>query len=480
MTHQSIKFGTDGWRAIIADQFTFDNVGIVASAVSHYLLKNFSTEKPVVIGYDTRFMAEGFARHAAEILQSHGFSVLLTHQYTPTPIVAFAAKYYETAGALMFTASHNPPEYCGIKFIPHYAGPATPEITDALMTYIREVSPDVASLPLRGTQKGSLETFNPMEKYLPFLSEQIQFDLLKKRPLKILYDPMYGAGQGYFDAILKSQAGYAPDVLHYGKDPYFGGRIPEPKGEWLPELMKGVPEKGYDLGLANDGDADRFGVVDETGKFLSANEILPLLLRYLYQHRGYRGSVVRTVATSMLLDCVADHYGVTVHETPVGFKYVGEMMRKEKIIIGGEESGGLSILGHIPEKDGILADLLIAEMMAVEGKPLSHIYQDMLDEVGTRLHQMSINLHQPESVKQAVMSALKGLQVGDTFGGRKILRVDARDGVKLVFDTYDWVLVRASGTEPILRLYGESPEPEQLSVMEKAVEALFHSPAAVG
>jgi phosphomannomutase len=332
---------------------------------------------------------------------------------------------------------------------------------------------------LRGTQRGSLETFTPLERYVPFLCERIRFDLLKSRPLKILYDPMYGAGQDYLDRILADQAGYAPDMLHQGTDPYFGGRIPEPKGEWLPELMQAVPQKGYDLGLANDGDADRFGVVDEQGRFLSANEILPLLLRYLYQHRGYRGSVVRTVATSTLLDCVAAHYGVTVHETPVGFKYVGELMRQEPVIVGGEESGGLSILGHIPEKDGILADLLIAEMVAVEGKPISRIYEEMVREVGLQLHQMSINLHQPEPVKQAVMGQLRNLSPGDTFGGRKIRRIDARDGFKLVFDTYDWVLVRASGTEPILRLYGESPQKEQLEEMRKAVETLMHNPTPV-
>lgn len=479
MTQHSIRFGTDGWRAVIAESFTYENVEIVAGAVARYMSHHFSTDKPVVIGYDTRFMADGFAGRAAEVIRSYGFSVLLTETYTPTPIVAFAAKYYESAGALMFTASHNPPEYCGIKFIPHYAGPATPEITDELMTHIHEITGQDPATPYGGKKPGSLELFRPMERYLPFLEKQINFDLLRKKSMKVLYDCMYGAGQGYLDVIFKEKAGLTIDQIHNTLDPRFGGRIPEPKAEYLPELMHKVASEGYDLGLANDGDADRFGVVDDQGRFLSANEVLPLLLRYLYKHRGYRGSVVRTVATSMLLDCVADHYGVPVHETPVGFKYVGEWMRKEDIIIGGEESGGLSILGHIPEKDGILGDLLIAEMIAVEGKPLSRIFQDMLEEVGIHLHQLSVNLHQPEAEKQAIMSQLRSLKPGDVFAGRTIEKIDTQDGVKLVFGAYDWMLVRPSGTEPILRLYGESREEGHFDRYRQAINAYSVMPQPI-
>ncbi|MBY0403218.1 MAG: phosphoglucomutase/phosphomannomutase family protein [Cyanobacteria bacterium] len=473
---QGIKFGTDGWRAIIADEFTFENVAIVASGVARYLVKHFSTEKPVVIGYDTRFMAEQFARKAAAVMNSYGFSVLLTHQYTPTPIVAFAAKSYESAGALMFTASHNPPEYCGIKFIPHYAGPATPEITDELMTHIKEVQVDGKIL---SDQSAGIETFNPLERYLPFLATLVKFDLLKAHPIKILYDPMHGAGQGYLDGIYKQMTGLSMTLINDGLDPYFGGHIPEPKDEWLPELMKAVPAQGFDLGMANDGDADRFGIVDDTGRFLSANEILPLLLRYLYKHRGYRGSVVRTVATSMLLNCLADQYGIVVHETKVGFKYVGEIMRQEPVIIGGEESGGLSILGHIPEKDGILADLLVAEMIAVEQKPLSQIFNDLLKEVGVNLHQISINLHIPDAQKKGIMDALNHQSVGESFAGKPIQSIDKRDGVKFMFGAYEWVLVRPSGTEPILRLYGESEDPQFLKALEVAVKAAASSPLPV-
>lgn len=477
MSQHGIRFGTDGWRAIIAEGFTFENVEIVASGVARYLLQHFSTQKPVVIGYDTRFMADRFATLAAEVLRSFGFSVLLTESYTPTPIVAFAAKAYDTAGALMFTASHNPPEYCGIKFIPHYAGPATPEITDALLAEIRTLEND-SSLSRRGSTQGTLEFFNPLERYVAFLSEHIDFEILKAHPLKILYDPMYGAGQGYLDGIFKAKTGYTMDSLHHQRDPLFGGQIPEPKAECLPELMHRVKAEGYDLGFANDGDADRFGIVDEQGHYLSANQIIPLLFRYLYQRRGYRGSVVRTVATSMLLDSLADRYGVTVHETPVGFKYVGEWMRKEAVIIGGEESGGLSILGHIPEKDGILADLLVAEMVAAEGKPLSQLYEALQEEAGCRLHELSINLHRPEAEKKAIMSALQGLRAGQTFAGRPIEKIDDRDGIKLIFAPYDWMLVRPSGTEPILRLYAESRDQAILERYPNALESLLAVPQA--
>jgi phosphomannomutase len=327
-----------------------------------------------------------------------------------------------------------------------------------------------------GTRSASQETFSPMERYVPFLSQQIRFDLLRQHPLRILYDPMYGAGQGHLDRLFQEQAGYAIDCLHNTHDPFFGGRIPEPKGEWLPELLQQVPQGGYQLGIANDGDADRFGIVDETGRFLSANEILPLLLRYLVTHRGMKGATVRTVATSSLLDCVADKFGIPVHETPVGFKYVGEWMRKEPIIVGGEESGGLSILGHIPEKDGMLADLLVAEMMAVEGKPLSAIFNDMKREIGIDLHLLSENLHLNDTQKQETMAFLKELTPGKQFGGRTIERIDNRDGVKLVFGAYDWMLVRPSGTEPILRLYGESPDEKNLATIQEAMASLLKEP----
>lgn len=461
----AIHFGTDGWRAIIAETFTFDNVRLVTHAAARYMRSQYGTARPVVVGYDCRFLADRFAQCAAEALVSQGFTVLMTEGYTPTPIVAYAARAYESAGALMFTASHNPPEYMGVKFIPNYAGPATQEITDAIVATVREL--EVSGLPAPQAQPGRIETFNPYERYVALLSKAVRFDALTARPLKILYDPMYGAGQGYLDRIYHEKTGLRLDMLHNSFDARFGGQLPEPKAECLPELMARVPAEGYDLGIANDGDADRFGVIDETGRFLGADVVLPLLFRYLYHRRGFRGSVARTIATSTLMDALAAKVGVTVHETKVGFKHIGEVMRREDVIIGGEESGGLSVLGHIPEKDGILGDLLMAEMIAVEGKPLSAIVADLEAEAGIRLFGINTNLHLDDAQKQGLMDAMRALKPGDAFAGRPIQEIITRDGVKLLFGPSDWVLVRPSGTEPILRLYGESPDP----VMRERFEA---------
>ncbi len=468
-----IKFGTDGWRAVIAEQFTFENCELVAHAIGHYILDKFGTEKPVVVGYDCRFLADKFAQLSANVFKDLGLNVLTIDSYQPTPTIANAAKDYDSAGALMFTASHNPPEYMGIKFIPEYAGPATADITEKIIANIREYEANGIPPIAQGTLPGKIEIFDPYDRYVEHLEKIIQFDVLKKANIKILYDPMYGAGMNFLDRIYHEHTGHTMDMIHNRLDPSFGGIMPEPKEEYLSELIEKTPAGGYDLGIANDGDADRFGIVDEAGRFFSANQIIPLVFRYLYQKRGFRGAVVRSIATSNLLDAIAEKFGVTVHETPVGFKHLGEVMRREDIIIGGEESGGFSILGYIPEKDGILGDLLVAEMMAVEGKSLSEIYEDLVKEAGVRLHGISINLDLANEKKTALMADMKALNPGDSFAGRPVQEVITVDGVKLVFGQYDWVLLRPSGTEPILRLYGESPDPQYPEQFKQAVLSLI-------
>ncbi len=471
---QKIKFGTDGWRAVIADNFTFENCELVAHAIGHYILDKFGKEKPVVVGYDCRFLADKFASLSANVFKDLGLNVLTIDSYQPTPTIANAAKDYDSAGALMFTASHNPPEYMGIKFIPEYAGPATADITEKIIANIRDYEangiPDIAE----GTVAGKIEIFDPYDRYVERLKDAIQFDVLKKANLKILYDPMYGAGLNFLDRIYHEETGHSMDMIHDSLDPSFGGTMPEPKEDHLSELIEKTPAGGYDLGLANDGDADRFGIVDEAGRFFSANQIIPLVFRYLHQKRGFRGAVVRSIATSNLVDAIAEKLGVTVYETPVGFKHLGEVMRREDIIIGGEESGGFSILNYIPEKDGILGDLLIAEMIAVEGKPLSEIYEDLVKEAGVRLHGVSINLDLENEKKASLMADMKKLKVGETFAGRPVKEVITKDGVKFVFGQYDWVLLRPSGTEPILRLYGESPDAQYPEQFKQAVMDLIN------
>lgn len=479
MQKSPIRFGTDGWRAVIAEQFTFDNVEIVTRAIANYVLERFGNGKPVVIGYDLRFLAEKFARHAANILTEHGLSVELADSWHPTPVIALYAREHQTAGAMMFTASHNPPEYLGIKFIPEYAGPAMPEITDKIVANVRffEAHPDAVKPPIDVPEQGTIRTISPRGEYVAFLKTLVRFDTIAAgaKNLKVLYDPMYGVGQDYIDSLLR-ECGVHVTTIHNGHDPLFGGIMPEPKEEYLPELIQRVKAEGFDLGLSSDGDADRFGVVDENGRFLNANEVVAMVFRHLYKNRGFRGAVVRSLATSKLLDRLAEIYGdVPIIETPVGFKWIGDAMRQQPVIIGGEESGGFSILGHIPEKDGVLADLLIVEMMAYEGKPLSRIYEDTLKEAGMRFAMDSRNYHLLESQKSEVIERLRALKPGQDFNGLAIESVDHRDGVKLYFGMYEWLVVRASGTEPLLRAYMEATDPVQLDQIKQGWES-FLSP----
>lgn len=471
----NIKFGTDGWRAIIAKEFTFDNVSFVVQAIANYLETRWPDKtRPVVIGYDVRFLAEEFALHAADILNKNGWAVLMTEKYVPTPVTAYAAMEWDSAGALMFTASHNPPEYMGIKFIPEYAGPATPDITDAIVENVNKLSND-PNFNIQGDGKRNITRFDPFERYTAFISQQIQFDKIKAANIKWLYDPMHGCGSGYVDKLLKEKTGTAPDMLHANLDARFGGHLPEPKDEFLGELMAEMAKGHYTVGIANDGDADRFGVVDETGHYFGSDQIIPMLARYLYHQRGYRGNLVRTVATSRFLDALAKKWGVTVFETKVGFKHTGEIMRREPIIIGGEESGGMSILNHIPEKDGVIAISLILEMIAVEGKPISEIFKETQAEAELYLTNISKNLYLADEHKAGLMAFMHGFKVGDTFAGRIIKEINPMDGVKFIFDEYEWVLVRPSGTEPILRLYGESTDSTVPPAYDKAVQdAIAH------
>jgi phosphomannomutase len=477
-----IHFGTDGWRAEIAEQFTFANVAIVTHAIARYIVERFGHDKPVVVGYDLRFRAEDFAHHAATILSEYGLTVLLATSWHPTPPIAYAALHQNTAGAFMFTASHNPAEYLGIKFIPEYAGPAMPDITDKIIENVRhlEDTPDDRHSP--GNQAlGQILDFDPRPDYIAFLKTLVQFDKIKTLSgTKVLYDPIHGTGQGYVDVLLRD-CGVHVDTLRMGRDVLFAGVMPEPKSEFLEVLKQRVPAEAYACGLSNDGDADRFGVVEETGQFISANDMVALMFRHLYKNRGFRGAAARSVATSMLIDRLAESYGdVEIIETPVGFKWLGKAMREQDVIIAGEESGGFSILGNIPEKDGILANLLILEMLAYEKKPLSHIVSDMKAEAGLSFWNTYENHKLEEAQKRHIVAELKRLQVGASFSeGLTITQVDHRDGVKLYFGQYDWLVVRPSGTEPMLRLYFEATDEGRLKAIQTAMAKKLVTDVAV-
>lgn len=457
--NNQINFGTDGWRAIIADEFTFENVELVSTAIAKYAKETYGTDKPLLIGYDTRFLANKFAQRSAETICKYGLNVLIAESYSPTPAIAYAAKNLHTAGALMFTASHNPAEYCGIKYIPDYAGPATKEITDKIVGYVRQLQNNEKILET--TTSASIKEFNPKPDYINRVKELIDLDKIQKAGIRICFDPLYATALGWFDEIL-DQAGIKYDIIHNWTDPLYGGGLPEPKPKYLGGLIELVKSKGNAVGFSNDGDADRFGVIDEKGNYVSPNEIIALLLQHLIKNKNRSGVLVKTVAASLMLDKIATKYNVPVIETPVGFKWVGEAMRENETVVGGEESGGLSIWGHIPEKDGIIANLSILELMAYEAKPLYQLLDELHSDIGIKYINNRIDLKLTEDTKNKAMEMFLN-NAPQSIGGLEIKNICKKDGVKYYFDDNNsWMLVRPSGTEPLLRIYFETDSQEKL------------------
>lgn len=460
-----IKFGTDGWRGIIADDFTFPNVRKVTRAIASYLETAYSKDRPVLIAYDTRFLADEFARTSAAVLADLGWNVKITDRDCPTPVIAYNAKHLNSAGALMFTASHNPAPYCGIKYIPDYAGPATPEITDTIVANIETASDELPG----SNPSGTISTFDPKPDYLHFIYTLLDVEKIKGANLKVKYDALYSTSRGYLDEVLQ-HCGTQLESFHTWRDVLFGGGMPEPKGEQLVELVEAVKADKADLGLATDGDSDRFGIVDELGNVLTPNTVLLVLARHLIKNKGKSGAIVRTVATTHLLDNFAAKYGLQIYETAVGFKYIGEKMRETTVLIGGEESGGLSVIGHIPEKDGVLADMLVAEVIAYEGKPLSVLVQEAIAEADGPLYNNRLDLHLTESHKNAVIDAYTKNPPSEV-AGIKVKEVGRKDGIKLYLEEGSWVLLRPSGTEPLVRVYMETNSPDKLGQIAATMEA---------
>ncbi len=463
-----IKFGTDGWRAIIAQDFTFDNVEIVTKAVIAYIKTKYDPGRPVVVGYDPRFLADKFAQKAAEILSDLGLNVMVVDRDAPTPVVAYAAKFYNTAGALMLTASHNPPEWCGIKYIPDYAGPATTDITDVIVSNVQRLQAGDDTFIKASATKGKIESFDPKPEYFKWVNNLIDFDMIKKNiKCKVYYDALFSTGRGYLNTLLED-AGIETVTLNNERDPLFGGAMPEPKEKFLGKLKELVVKQAPAIGFSTDGDADRFGVIDEKGNYITPNEVIAVLFRHLVKNKGKKGSVVKTVATSQMIDKIAKIYGdVKVHETPVGFKWVGQIMRQEDVLVGGEESGGLSIIEHIPEKDGIVANLAILEAIAYENKPLYEIIEDLKRETNCQYLNYRLDLRLTEETKNAAMKMFVE-SAPSAVGGMKVTEENQLDGVKLYFeDNNSWMLIRPSGTEPLLRIYFETDTQDK---MDKLVE----------
>ena len=454
----SIKFGTDGWRAILDKDFTEENVKRTTLAIGKYVADNFGFSKPIIIGYDPRRMADEYSLLCAEILKDKGFTVFYSSRVVPTPILAYNA-LVKNACAIMFTASHNPPEYLGMKFIPDYAGPATAEITDEIVSNLDKDYEKSAN-------SGVLHKVDLAPKYYEHLNSLIDFEVFKNLKTNIIFDGLYSASIGYFDEILKNK-GIKFDSMHMFHDTNFGGGMPDPKPRFLKELIEKIKNSKNTIGLANDGDADRFGVVNENGEYVSPNEIIAILLKHLIE-RGFEGAVVKTVGSSLLIDCVAKKLGVEVIETAVGFKHVGAAMRKNKVIIGGEESGGLSILGHIPEKDGLVANLLILEAMAASGKSLVELQKELYDLAGAKFYtdRIDLKLDNQEEIKPILAKVKEIKEIGEY----KVTSIDTKDGVKLMLGDKTKILVRPSGTEPLLRIYFETDSVEKLEELKKKLE----------
>lgn len=453
-----ITFGTDGWRAVLDKDFTKENVERVTLALGKYVADNFGFDKKILIGYDPRKMADEYSWLCANLLKECGFEVLYSARIVPTPILAYNA-LVENGCAIMFTASHNPPEYLGMKFIPDYAGPATAEITDEIVANIDKEFK-------KGIKAGSIEKVDFGTKYNKHLLELININSVKNLKTNIIFDGLYSASIGYFDTLLKEN-GINFSTLHMLHDTNFGGGMPDPKPKFLKELIEQVKATPNSIGLANDGDADRFGVVNEKGEYVSPNEIIAILLKHLLS-KGYTGSVVKTVGSSLLIDNVAKKVGIPVIETAVGFKHVGEAMRKNDVIIGGEESGGLSIKGHIPEKDGLLANLLILETMADTGKSLVELQEEIANIAGSKFYTDRIDLKLND--KAEIKPILDKAKTLTKVASYNVTDIDTKDGVKLMLGNKTKILVRPSGTEPLLRIYFETDSVEKLEELKKELK----------
>ncbi|OGW85406.1 MAG: hypothetical protein A2987_00595 [Omnitrophica bacterium RIFCSPLOWO2_01_FULL_45_10] len=453
-----IKFGTDGWRAVISEDFTFENVKRVAQAIADYV----KSERPILkerqfklaVGYDTRFLSRTYAGLVASVLGANGIKVILTDRPTPTPSISYAIKDRNLFGGVMITASHNPAQYNGIKYKAYYGGSAMPEITERI-EYFLSRQKNINYGPLDEFKaKGFVKTEDMLPRHLEFIKNYVNLNLLKKAGFKLFVDSMYGTGNGYIAQILKGGKGKV-ETMHGGINPGFDGINPEPKLPNLNELVKKVKLHGYDIGIATDGDADRVGIASRTGKLLTGHKIMALLLLHLLEDRHMTGGVIQTVCGTVLIERIAQRFGLKTYETPVGFKYISDIMRNEDILLGGEETGGVQFKDSIPERDGILSGLLILEMMAMRKKPLEAIIKDIDRKFGT-FEYRRLDIKYPDEKKQLLMKALKRDPL-DKILGKRVAEIKDIDGYKFICEDSTWLMLRLSGTEPILRVYAEAP-----------------------
>jgi alpha-D-glucose phosphate-specific phosphoglucomutase len=472
-----IKFGTSGWRGLIARDFTFDSVRLATQGIADYLTAESANPQSathgrpplVILGHDTRFLGREFALAAAEVLTANGLTPLLCHRDAPTPVIAHTIRARKAIGGFNLTASHNPFEYQGLKFSNYKGAPAPPEVTKQLEANIAQLQAQGWNFKAAVVGTFQCRTFDPQPAYFKQLRKLVDFSAIKRAKLKVAVELMYGTGRGYLDTLLRD-AGAQVTVFHNEVNPLFGGHHPEPDAAGMAEVSRFVRSGKAQLGLGLDGDADRFGIVDKDGAWLTPNQILALALYHLKKNRGWTGAVVRTVPTSHQVDAVAELLGVKVHETPVGFKYIGALMETEPIIVGGEESGGLSVQGHVPEKDGILACLLMVELVAYERKSLGQILKELSKQTG-EFHTERLNVRIAPEKKDALLAKLAGGL--DAIGPFKVEKFITIDGFKFLLPNREWVAFRASGTEPVFRCYIEAKSAAQLRRLRRACRELL-------
>jgi alpha-D-glucose phosphate-specific phosphoglucomutase len=467
----AIKFGTSGWRGIISDDFTSENLAIVAQAIANCLKKQGSTKAGVIAGYDTRFMSDRFARICANVLKNNNIPVLLTDRDTPTPVIAYSIINNKAIGGINITASHNPPQYNGIKYSTSYGGPAPEEVTGEIERETSNIQQNNLSVPYLTSIEG-LETFDPKPVYIKHISKKIDLSLIKKSKIKAAIDCLHGTLHGYLDYILEKN-GIKITVLHNTINPGFEGGSPDPsKEERLADLKRTVTKTKSHLGLATDGDSDRFGIVDRDGAYIPANYMLPLILEHLLKTRKHSGGIVRSITTTRMLDAVAKKFGRGVYEVPVGFKYVGSGLMEHNAIMGCEESSGMTIFDHVPEKDGILACLLVCEMVALNKKSLKQLLKEAQKQYGS-FYSKRIDINLKPEDRESVINRVKQKRPNE-MSGIKISNYEVLpgDNIKIEFVDGSWIMVRPSGTEPVVRCYCETTSLKKLPALEKDLREL--------
>ncbi len=473
----SIHFGTDGWRAVISDTFTFSNLRLVTQAIADAVASGQWDDgvkiepKPdphkMVVGFDTRFLSDRYAQEAARILAANGYTVYLAHADAPTPAISYAVRHLNAAAGIMITASHNAPRYNGVKLKSAYGGSALPEQCRRVEVYLNDNEeqgrgPNQMDYE-QARQFGLIQRFNPITDYNLLLHQLIDINKIADNPQRFVIDSMYGAGRGVIRGFLQG-TGCEAQEIRGEMNPGFGGVHPEPIGRYLGALAGAIGAGMGNFGIATDGDADRTGAMDERGAFVDPHKIMALALRYLVEKRGWTGSVVRTVSTTHMIDRLCGRYGLQVHETPVGFNHIADYMLKEDVLIGGEESGGISFKGHIPEGDGILMGLLLIEILADAKATLVELVDQLLADVGPAFYERK-DLRLSHPVARSQITDYLETKAPARIGGESIQQVNSIDGVKYVMSDDSWLLIRPSGTEPVLRVYAEGRTPSMVKAL---------------